>query len=536
MNKFSIGARIAASFVLVLILLLVIGFLSISQMARINEDSDMVIQTQEVLKTISVELSNLQDAETGQRGFIITGNEDYLEPYNIALIAIPEQLMQLKKITGDNINQQLRIDRLEKLISRKLNILKESIELRRSKGFEAAFNAMDKIGKNLMDEIRVVLKEMNLEESKLLGQWRAQNVLVAKNAKNIIISVTVLAFLIVIFLIIILTRMIAFPIQEIAKIADRISSGDLAYVININRKDEIGMLADSFKRMQENLINQIREITESVSVLASSSSEIMASIAQLASSSSETATSIGETTTTVEEVKQTAIVSNHKAKSVSENAYKMADISKEGNKAIANTIEGMNKIRQQMNAIAVMVVRLSEQSQTIGEITATVNELAEQSNLLAVNAAIEAAKAGEQGKGFTVVAQEIKILATRSKEAAGQVRNILREITKSIGSAVMATEEGGKAVDEGLKLTTLSGETIRTLSESVAEAANAAFQITASSQQQLEGMDQVVVAMENIREASAQAVASTQQTFDSVNDLQRVGQKLDELMKQYKLN
>ncbi|MBE0647103.1 MAG: methyl-accepting chemotaxis protein, partial [Bacteroidales bacterium] len=95
---------------------------------------------------------------------------------------------------------------------------------------------------------------------------------------------------------------------------------------------------------------------------------------------------------------------------------------------IANTIEGMNKIRQQMTAIAGMVVRLSEQSQTIGEITATVNELAEQSNLLAVNAAIEAAKAGEHGKGFTVVAQEIKMLADRSKEATYQVRNILRDV------------------------------------------------------------------------------------------------------------
>jgi len=164
-----------------------------------------------------------------------------------------------------------------------------------------------------------------------------------------------------------------------------------------------------------------------------------------------------------------------------------------------------------------------------------VSELAEQSNLLSVNAAIEAAKAGEHGKGFTVVAQEIKTLANRSKEATGQVRNILRDIQKSISSAVMATEEGGKAVDEGLRLTHLSGDAIRSLTESVMEASNAAIQIAASSQQQLEGMDQVVTAMENIREASMQAVISTQQSVDSVNDLQKVGQKLDELMKLYKL-
>jgi methyl-accepting chemotaxis protein len=320
---------------------------------------------------------------------------------------------------------------------------------------------------------------------------------------------------------------------EKAEIAKAIAEGNL--MINVQPLSDKDTIAQSFQLMIERLSTQLRNISEGINVLAASSSEIMASVSQLASSSAETATSISETTTTVEEVKQTAIISNHKAKAVSENALRMAEISNDGNKAIANTLEGMNRIKQQMNAIAGMVVKLSEQSQTIGEITATVTELAEQSNLLAVNAAIEAAKAGEQGKGFTVVAQEIKILANRSKEATAQVRTILRDVQKSISSTVMATEEGGKAVEEGLKLTSLSGDTIRLLTGSVNDASNVAIQIAASSQQQLEGMDQMVTAMENIREASIQSVTSTQQSVDSVNELQKVGQKLEELMKQYKL-
>lgn len=320
---------------------------------------------------------------------------------------------------------------------------------------------------------------------------------------------------------------------EKAEIAKAIAEGNL--MINVQPLSDKDTIAQSFQLMIERLSTQLRNISEGINVLAASSNEIMASVSQLASNSAETATSISETTTTVEEVKQTAIISNHKAKAVSENALRMAEISNDGNKAIANTLEGMNRIKQQMNAIAGMVVKLSEQSQTIGEITATVTELAEQSNLLAVNAAIEAAKAGEQGKGFTVVAQEIKILANRSKEATAQVRTILRDVQKSISSTVMATEEGGKAVEEGLKLTSLSGDTIRLLTGSVNDASNVAIQIAASSQQQLEGMDQMVTAMENIREASIQSVTSTQQSVDSVNELQKVGQKLEELMKQYKL-
>src|SRR4028119_1286641 len=107
----------------------------------------------------------------------------------------------------------------------------------------------------------------------------------------------------------------------------------------------------------------------------------------------------------------------------------------------------MQRIREQMEAIGESMMRLSEQSQAIGAIIATVDDLAQQSNLLAVNAAIEAAKAGEQGKGFAVVAQEVKSLADQSKQATTQVRTILNDIQKATGAAVMATEQGSKAVE-----------------------------------------------------------------------------------------
>ncbi len=111
----------------------------------------------------------------------------------------------------------------------------------------------------------------------------------------------------------------------------------------------------------------------------------------------------------------------------------------------------MKRIQTHMDSIAASIVRLSDQSQAIGEIIASVNDLAEQSNLLAVNAAIEAAKAGEQGKGFAVVAQEVRSLAEQSKQATAQVRNILGDIQKATSAAVMATEQGSKAVEAGVK-------------------------------------------------------------------------------------
>jgi len=322
-------------------------------------------------------------------------------------------------------------------------------------------------------------------------------------------------------------------LKEKAQIAEKIAASDLT--VKITPLSDSDILGNAFATMVEKLRNQIQGVIEGVNVLASAGSEIMASVSQLTSGAAETATAVSETTTTVEEVKQTAEVTNQKAKHVSELGQRTAEISRAGLKSIEDTVNGMNRIREQMEAIADMVVRLSEQSQAIGEIIATVNDIAEQSNLLAVNASIEAAKAGEQGKGFAVVAQEIRSLAAQSKQATTQVRNILFDVQKAIGSAVMATEQGNKAVEEGVRLSTQAGESIDTLAESVTESTNAAIQIAASSQQQLVGMDQVVSAMENIRESSIQAASSTKQTEKAAHDLHDLGQRLQEIVKSYKV-
>jgi methyl-accepting chemotaxis protein len=164
-----------------------------------------------------------------------------------------------------------------------------------------------------------------------------------------------------------------------------------------------------------------------------------------------------------------------------------------------------------------------------------VNDLAEQSNLLAVNAAIEAAKAGEQGKGFAVVAQEVKSLAAQSKQATAQVRSILDDIQKATSAAVVAHERGSKAVEAGVKLSGAVRESIRALADSIEEAAQAATQIAVSAQQQLVGMDQVALAMQSTEQASAQNVACTKQTESAAQHLHELGLKLKHLVKQYQV-
>lgn len=321
---------------------------------------------------------------------------------------------------------------------------------------------------------------------------------------------------------------IAAPVSAMAQAAERISMGDLGVSLPAaaTRRDEIGVLGQVFHRMVAGLREMNREIQEGVGVLAATASEILASTSQVAAAAVETATAVSQTTATVEEVKQTAQVSSQKARYVSESAGRASQVSQNGRKSVDELIESMASVREQMEAIAERVVNLSEQSQAIGEIISTVNDLAEQANLLAVNAAIEAAKAGEQGKGFAVVAQEIRSLAEQSKQSTVQVRAILTDIQKATAAAALAAEQGTKTVEACFRRSTEAKDAIRQLADAVAEASQAATQIAASSQQQTVGMEQVALAMTNIKQASQQNAASTRQVEAAARNLYELGQKL----------
>ena len=266
-----------------------------------------------------------------------------------------------------------------------------------------------------------------------------------------------------------LQNLILRPIIALTTVANRISQ-TRDYTVRAEKlsRDELGVLTDAFNQMlgdieertsalqeanesmrvqsvaiedrtaalqkaNESLQMQTGEMRDAAAVLASSAGQIVTATRQLALSAADAATAVGQTTATVEEVRQTSQFSSERAKFVSDQAQNAAEVAKGGKRSVNQTIEGMNGIRNQMGEIAESILSLTAQSQAIGEIIASVDDLAAQSKLLAVNAAIEAAKAGDEGRGFSVVAQEVKSLAEQSKQATSQVRAILSDIQKATG-------------------------------------------------------------------------------------------------------
>lgn len=323
-------------------------------------------------------------------------------------------------------------------------------------------------------------------------------------------------------------------IKQAISVLEAVAQGNLSIPVPIRSQND--SFGKSLNFMVERLKQMISETQNEVDILTNSTQEIVSSINLVSTGTAETAAAVTETTTTVEELKQTAHISSDKAKDVLNNAEETLKIVKHSEKTLHQTIDEMNQIQEKMRIISDSILKLGEHSMTIREIIDTVNNLAEQSNLLAVNAAIEAAKAGDQGKSFGVVAQEIRTLAEQSKEATVQVKAILNDIQNAASAAVLATEQGSKAVSKGVLQSAQMSESIHTLSSSISRVAQAANQITISSQQQLIGVDQVTVAMTNINEASNQHVDHIRQIEATVGKLNEVALSLKNLVDVYQIS
>jgi methyl-accepting chemotaxis protein len=334
-------------------------------------------------------------------------------------------------------------------------------------------------------------------------------------------------------LVVLMANSIARRTSGLAKIADRVSAGDLSALAEERGTDEVTALSRAFNEMTKGLRTNIeserehrsklegvlRTVAEAVNRLSSATAEILAGTTEQASSAQEQAAAVAETVTTVDQVTQTAQQASERARAVAAASQQAVEIGDAGRTSIESSVVAMQEVRGQVETIAQSILALAEQAQAIGEIITSVSDIAEQTNLLALNAAIEASRAGEAGRGFSVVAGEVKLLADQSKKATEQVRRILGEIQKATHEAVLSTERGSRSVDRAGQVVGETDETIRRLIDALEEASRTAAQIAASAGQQSTGMSQVSLAMGNINQATNQSLAASRQAESAAQDL-----------------
>jgi methyl-accepting chemotaxis protein len=332
-----------------------------------------------------------------------------------------------------------------------------------------------------------------------------------------------------------LSNSIVRSLKQLSLLTKAVLAGNLNQTIKSNRSDEIGDLARDFNEMLANIRQLNLELSKSGDELNLSAEQLMALVNLQNSGATEQSAAIHETASTVNEVKATIEQTSQRAMAISESAQQFSIVAEDGQRVVAETIDGMSQIKEKVAIIAENILVLSEQTQQIGEIITTVNDLAEQSNLLALNATVEAARAGEHGRGFSVVANEIRVLAERSKQATAQIRTILFDIQKATNAVVMVTEEGTKGVENGVRLANRTGGAIRQLNEVLKENIGNTQQIQVMVQQQTIGIEQISQAIFNINEVTTQGAIGTRQLQQSVESLKLISNRFNMLNERYSL-
>ena len=400
---------------------------------------------------------------------------------------------------------------------------------------EATSSEIQRYSLSESGEARKLRLELRRHMEPLLKATRDHVVSIKEFTDNFVKVAVPLLALITLAAFFLLSGTIRRPFVEAEALIDAVKQGNLAGRLEIDSSNEVGQFAKTLNSMVDELRSQTSQTLEGLRVLTEAASEIASTGAELTRNTSKASSAVTESTATVEQVKHSAQLSAEKAKDVAESSSRTVEIASSGTRAAEDTIDRINLVRNQMDAIADSVVKLSDHTREIDEIIGAVQDLANQSNLLAVNASIQASRAGEQGKGFSVVAHEIKVLADQSKDATQRIRTILDDTRRSVSAVVMTTEQGLKAVDAGVEQSSLAGESIRHLAQSVSASFQAASVIDAQTEQQIAGVAQVSGAMQNIDSAMRQNLAAASQLEGAAGRLQELGSSLKDLILRYQV-
>lgn len=351
----------------------------------------------------------------------------------------------------------------------------------------------------------------------------------------IIVVIAVALFGVVGFLTYGFTKKMFAPLDVVAKAAHQLSEGDLNVKVEAQGENEIGAIAKSFSVMIANVRSIVSQINTTTLTLATSSVQLSTTADELHKGSQELSAQTDQVVTAMTEVSQTIMDVAKNASSAAEAAKNSVDTAAKGKSVVETTAQGMGRIAETVNSAATGIEELGRNSAQIGEIVAVINGIADQTNLLALNAAIEAARAGEQGRGFAVVADEVRKLAERTGQATHDIANRITGIQTATKESVDAMRRGGGEVSAGVDLTKEASASLGSIVDASSLAMDMVQRIAAATEEQSAASEQVTQSMENISTITKRTATSTEHIRASSAELAQHSSELKSVTAWFKM-
>jgi twitching motility protein PilJ len=324
-------------------------------------------------------------------------------------------------------------------------------------------------------------------------------------------------------------------VTEFLTVVSQIGRGDLTLRGRVTN-DGLGNVVDSVNYMLDNFVKVLERVRKAAIDVSSSANEILLSSEDMASGAVQQDQEITNTSSAVEELTVSMKQVSNNAEASAEAARRALDAAEQGNRAVRDTLEGMQRIRSSVQATAKKIKSLGDRSLEISEIINVINDITEQTNLLALNAAIEAARAGEAGRGFAVVADEVRKLAEHSRTATKDIAALIKAIQAETNEAVVVMEEGTKEVEVGARLADQAGKALEAISSVVRQSAELVQEISLASKQQVRGTEGVANAMQIISNITRQTSQGARQTARTVENMVKLSEQLNEALSQFRIS
>lgn len=488
--------------------------------AEVNKIEAELLQSDNILafNNIVGVSKQIQQARFQVRGYTYSGKAEFEKNANAA---IDEAVVGVNTLAGDIPSSFL--PQLQQAIAG-LKGYRDAVGQYRDAqaASRVALNSMTPLGEKLLTISNELLNEQNSKRDQESAK-----------AVTMILVATLLAVVFSIIAALVITRQITRPLNDTLRVVERVASGDLSQNLTIERKDELGKLQGSIQRMTISLRELIGGIRDGVTQIASAAEELSAVTEQTSAGvnsqkieTDQVATAMHEMTATVQEVARNA-------EEASEAAVAADQQAREGERVVGEAIAQIERLASAVGNSSDAMGVLKVESDKIGSVLDVIKSVAEQTNLLALNAAIEAARAGEAGRGFAVVADEVRSLAQRTQKSTEEIEGLIASLQSGTQQASTIMDSSRELTVSSVELTRRAGSSLESITRTVSAIQSMNQQIAAAAEQQSATADEINRSVINVRDVSEQTSAASEETAASSVELARLGNHLQVLVSRF---